>query len=239
MMINSLRTVVTLHCSWRASLDRPASSLCKAARGCSVREVLSASGVLDPFGWIDWAEPGEWLDRVVQRLEALLCGRVATGAGVMGSFLTNKGEFSVRGSSQADDGVCVLEARYCMGEWEAARETVNSCSIIPLELRLKGSSIQVEEEAVCITSPRSTSIMVGSLKDSATFQSCNSLKLNMKGYSPPFSPSGQTTKPLHCSSCHMHTCCRQTQAVQLCRSLVITPICPMLDSIHGPLHHSL
>ena len=48
-----------------------------------MREVLSASGVLDPVGWIYWAEPGEQLDGVAHVVETLLCGRVTTGVRVM------------------------------------------------------------------------------------------------------------------------------------------------------------
>ena len=76
-----------------------------------------------------------------------------------------------------------------------ARETIGSCSTVPLEFRLRGSSVWMKEKAMHISSPRSTSIMDGPLEDlpvSATFQSGNTLKLNMRGSSPPFSPSGQT-----------------------------------------------
>ena len=54
-----------------------------------MREVLSASGVLDLVGWIDWAEPGEWLDGDAWGVEALLCRRVTIAVGVMGSVLTD------------------------------------------------------------------------------------------------------------------------------------------------------
>ena len=57
-------------------------------------EVLSASSVLD---LVDWVQPGEQLDGVVWGVETLLCGRVAAGVGVMGSVLTDRGEFSVGG----------------------------------------------------------------------------------------------------------------------------------------------
>ena len=80
-----------------------------------MREVLSASGVLDPVGWIDWVEPGEWLDGVAWGVKILLCGRVSTGVGWWFLF-SLQGDFYVReGPPRAGDRLHVLEARYCEG----------------------------------------------------------------------------------------------------------------------------
>ena len=98
-----------------------------------MREVLSAFSVLDPVGWMDWVEPDEQLDGVAWGVETLLCGRVAVGVLVMGSVLTDQ-EFSVSpvgGAPRVADGVCILEVRYCKGEWGQLRRPV---VVVPLFL---------------------------------------------------------------------------------------------------------
>ena len=74
-----------------------------------------------------------------------MCGRVAAGVGVMGSVLTDLGEFSISsvggGAPRASDGGCVLEVMHCDGEWRVAGEACQICSRAPLRFRLSGSSI--------------------------------------------------------------------------------------------------
>ena len=76
-----------------------------------------------------------------------------------------------------------------------------------IPFRLSGSSALVEGGASGSAPFRSTSIrgrcQVGS-SAVATFQNSISSKSNSRPLRLPFSPSGQTTQPLHCSS--FHTC---------------------------------
>ena len=122
---NSFRAVVIFLFSWRSSLDRQVNTFSEVARGHSMmREVLSASGVLDPVSWIDRVELGEWLDGVAW---GEVCGRVTTewGYWVLFSQTRENSLFPCWGGApRAADGVCVLEVMYCGGEWGAVGKPV-------------------------------------------------------------------------------------------------------------------
>ena len=128
-------------------------------------EARSESAVLDPGGWIDWVKPVEWLDVVAWGVKVLLCGRVCMWLGWWVLFSLFK-ENSMSGKEFSE----------LVTDFMSWRQGI-----------VRGSEGH-------ITLPKSTSIMDRSLEDSfvlATFQSGNSLKLNIRGLSPPFRPSGE------------------------------------------------
>ena len=149
------------------------------------------------------------------------------------------------GAPRATDGSYVLEVMNCKGEGGAAGKAHHSCSSAPKRFRPSGSSGLVEGATLGTALLRSISIMDRSQAGSsvlATFQSGNSLKLNRSGSRLPFSPSAQTTQPLHCSSCHTCNWCRWPQAFLLGRPLVMMPMCFLLDKGgmgHGIIHSDI
>ena len=113
-----------------------------------------------------------------------------------------------------------------------AGEACHSCTNGPLRFRLSGSSTLVEGGTSGSVLLRSTSIIGGYQVASsvlAAFQSSGSLKLKRSGLRLPFSPSGHTTPPPHCSILHTCNWCRQPQALLLGKPLVMMPMCPSLD----------
>ena len=101
-----------------------------------------------------------------------------------------------------------------------------------IPFRPSGLLALVEGGALGSVPFRSTSIRGRSQADSsavAAFQSGSSSKSNSRALRPPFSPSGQTTWPLHCSSLCTCNWSRQLQVFILGMPSVIMPMCPSRD----------
>ena len=207
---NSSRAVFISSCNWRSSLDRPVSSPSKVARGCSTWGVLPASCVLGLVSWngcwVDWVEPGELLGGVAW---GEVCGEICHWSRSNGLCSHRPGRIFCfphwGGALSATDDGCVLEVMYCEGEWGAVGEACCSCSSVLLRFRLSGSFVLVQGGTLGTTLLSSTSIMGGSWADSsalAALHSGSSLQSKRSGMRLPFSPSGKTTWPPYCSSCH-------------------------------------